>query len=134
MSCLWLPWVYRDGDPFYVSLLGQKITVVNSPEAIKFVLSTAHSSFPGGYTKSFKQLLGEGRFAKPGIHPYNRKAVLTALTGDGLLNLLPFINSLAEKTVKSWEKQPVVNTVEEVSKVVHRLHRDHFLGLVPLII
>ncbi|KAG0615749.1 hypothetical protein M758_5G063700 [Ceratodon purpureus] len=119
----------RDGDPFYVSLLGQKITVVNSPEAIKFVLSTAHSSFPGGYTKSFKQLLGEGRFAKPGIHPYNRKAVLTALTGDGLLNLLPFINSLAEKTVKSWEKQPVVNTVEEVSKYVfkvamHALWRD----------
>ena len=122
-------WVYRYGDPFNISVMGDKITVVTSPEAIKFVLSTAHTSFPAGYTKRFVQLLGQGKFLKPTHHPYYRKVVLAAVTGDGLLNLLPVINSLAEKTVKSWETLPVVNTVEEVQKVAsHYLLRNHFLN------
>jgi (+)-abscisic acid 8'-hydroxylase len=119
--------VGRYGDPFGFSFMGKKITVVNSPEAIKFVLSTAHTSFPSGYTKQFFQLLGEGKFVMPSHHPYYRKVVLAAVSGDGLLNLLPFINSLAEKTVKSWESQTVVNTVEEMQKVVHYFLKDHLL-------
>lgn len=118
-------WVYRCGDPYNISYMGRKITVVNSPETIKFVLSTAHASFPPAYSKQFTRLLGEGRFAIPSKYPYYRKAVLGAVTGDGLLNLLPFISSLAEKTVQSWETQQFVNTVEETQKVVHHLSRSH---------
>ena len=108
---------HRCGDPFYLSLLGKRITVVNSPEAIKFVLSTAHDSFPAGYTKQFVQLLTNGKFSYPVYHAHNRRALLSAVTGDGLQSLLPFINTLAANTVNKWEGMEVVNTVEEVAKV-----------------
>lgn len=99
--------------------MGRKHTVVSSPEAIKFVLSTAHTSFPGGYSKQFVRLLSEGKFADS-RHPVFRKIILSAVSGDGLQSLVPFISSLAKKTVKSWENQEVVNMVEELKKVVQR--------------
>jgi len=97
--------------------MGKKITVLSSPEAVKFVLLTAHASFQPGYQKQFSQLLGEGKFGDS-RHAYFKRAVLSINSGEGLQNLVPFVSSLAEKTIKSWENQEAVNTVEELGKVV----------------
>lgn len=98
--------------------MGEKHTVVNSPEAIKFVLATGGSAFRPAYAKQFKELGGEGKLMELPEHLRFRKSLLAAVAGDGLTHLLPFISSLAEKTVTSWENRALVITHEEMRKVV----------------
>jgi len=92
-------WVFRHGDPFTISLMGRMQTVINSPETIKFVFSTAYASFPGGYSAQLYRLLSEGKFGDE-RHLHFRKIIFSAASRDGLQKLVPFISSLAEKTVK----------------------------------
>jgi len=108
--------VFRCGDPFTVSLLGKTYTVISSSETIKFVLTTAHASFPTAYPVQFSRLIGQKKIAGE-RHPHFRKIILSAASGDGLQKQVPFISSLAEKTVHSWGNQGVVNLVEELEKV-----------------
>ncbi|KAG0605615.1 hypothetical protein M758_9G073500 [Ceratodon purpureus] len=112
----------RRGDYFTITTLtGAKMTVVNSPEAIKFILLNAHKSFSDGYTKRFHRLIGDGKFQNPDRHSVYRKVVLDIVTGEGLQRLFPLINSLAQKTVKSWENQLAVNTVDEGHKFAFKV-------------
>lgn len=90
--------------------------VLNSPDAAKFVLSTAHASFVHGYGMRRTELAGNGRFWGPG-HAHFRKIVVAATTGENLHNILPFISRLAKRTVDSWEDVGVVNTCDEIRKV-----------------
>ncbi|KAG0586275.1 hypothetical protein KC19_2G078100 [Ceratodon purpureus] len=107
----------RRGDYFTITTLtGAKMTVVNSPEAIKFILLNSHKSFSDGYTKEFKRLIGEGKFQDPDRHSVYKKGILGIVTGEGLQRLFPLINSLAQKTVESWENQLAVNTSDEAHK------------------
>jgi len=118
MSHFLIVWVFRYGDPFTVSFMGKTCTVISSPETIKFVLSTAHASYPGGYPSHFYGIFDEEKLTYDECRDsLFRKVLLSWFSGDGLQKLVPFISSLAEKTVKSWENQTVVNTVEEVKKV-----------------
>ena len=96
-------------------MFGRKVIVLNSPEAAKFVLSTAHASFVHDYGMRRTDLAGSGKFWGPG-HPYYRKIVLAATTGENLHNILPLISSLAKRTVASWENMAVVNTCDEIRK------------------
>jgi len=107
-----------------MSFLGRTQTIISWPEAIKFVLSTAHESFPRGYPMQFIQLLNHAEFVDE-RHPHFRKIILSAASGDGLQKLVPFISSLAEKTVKSWKNQAVVNSAKELKKVIGTMF---FLG------
>lgn len=101
-------------------MFGRKVIVLNSPEAAKFVLSTAHASFVHDYGMRRTDLAGSGKFWGPG-HPYYRKIVLAATTGENLHNILPLISSLAKRTVDSWEDMGVVNTCDEIRKVIIKL-------------
>jgi cytochrome P450 len=106
----------RYGEAFTTNIFGRKVTVLNSPDAARFVLSTAHSSFVHGYGMRRTELAGNGKFWGPG-HAYCRKIVLAATTGENLHNILPFISRLAKRTVDSWEDMGVVNTCDEIRKV-----------------
>jgi len=132
MSRSLIVWVFRYGDPFTISLMGKTYTVINSPETIKFVLSTAHASFPDAHPVQYSRLFSTERFSAK-AQSQIRKIILSAASGDGLQKLVPFISSLAEKTVKSWEHQAVVNSVEESRKVSSTTLSSTFMDFTALL-
>ena len=111
---------FRYGDMFSTTIMGRTIVCVSNPEAIKFVLSTAHSSFPEGFGTQHFRLTSQGVFRGPG-HPHFRRIILQDTTGESLQRTLPFISSTAKKVVDEWENKESVHVCSEMNKVVNYL-------------
>ena len=105
---------------FSTTIMGRTTVCVSNPETIKFVLSTAHSSFPEGFGMQHVRLTSQGVFRGPG-HPHFRRIILQDTTGESLQKILPFISSTAKKVVDEWENKESVHVSSEMNKVVKYL-------------
>lgn len=111
-------WNFQIWRSFHYFANGREVCSCQFAGSLKFVLSSADSAFSPAYSKQFKELGGEGKLMEFPDHLRLRRAILAPVAGDGLLHLLPFISSVAEKTVMSWANRAVVITHKEMRDVV----------------
>ncbi|XP_057965834.1 abscisic acid 8'-hydroxylase CYP707A2-like [Malania oleifera] len=105
----------RYGSIFKTHILGCPCVMISSPEAAKFVLVTKANLFKPTFPASKERMLGKQAifFHQGEYHVKLRKLVLRAFMPEAIKNIVSDIESIASKSLQSWEGR-MINTFQEM--------------------
>lgn len=108
----------RFGSIFKTHILGCPCVMISSPEAAKLVLVTKAHLFKPTFPASKERMLGKQAifFHQGEYHTKLRRLVLRAFTPEAIKNIVSDIESIAVKSLESWEGR-MVNTFQEMKTV-----------------
>ena len=103
---------------FKTHVLGCPCVMISSPEAAKFVLVTKSHLFKPTFPASKERMLGKQAifFHQGDYHAKLRKLVLRAFMPDSVRNMVPNVESIAQKSLSSWDGTQL-NTYQEMKTV-----------------
>ncbi|EYU29121.1 hypothetical protein ABFS82_05G118700 [Erythranthe guttata] len=107
--------IKKYGSIFKTHVLGCNCVMISSPEAAKLVLVTKSDLFKPTFPASKERMLGKQAifFHQGDYHSKLRKLVLRSFMPESIKNIVPQIESLAVKSLESWEGQ-LITTFQEM--------------------
>ncbi|XP_074270481.1 abscisic acid 8'-hydroxylase CYP707A2 [Silene latifolia] len=117
------------GPVFKTHILGCPCVMISSPEAAKFVLSTRSNLFKPTFPASKERMLGKQAifFHQDDYHLKLRKLVLKAFMPDAIRNFVSDIDSIASRTLKSFDGS-LINTFQEMKTYTFNVALLSILG------
>ncbi|KAL9247013.1 hypothetical protein vseg_020485 [Gypsophila vaccaria] len=117
------------GPVFKTHILGCPCVMISSPEAAKFVLSTRSNLFKPTFPASKERMLGKQAifFHQNDYHLKLRKLVLKAFMPDAIRNFVSDIDSIASRTLKSFDGS-MINTFQEMKTYTFNVALLSILG------
>ncbi|KAL7111943.1 hypothetical protein ACP275_05G121100 [Erythranthe tilingii] len=108
--------IKKYGSIFKTHVLGCNCVMISSPEAAKLVLVTKSDLFKPTFPASKERMLGKQAifFHQGDYHSKLRKLVLRSFMPESIKNIVPQIESLAVKSLESWEKGQLITTFQEM--------------------
>ncbi|KAL3498042.1 hypothetical protein ACH5RR_040774 [Cinchona calisaya] len=121
--------VKKFGSIFKTHILGCPCVMISSPEAAKLVLVTKAHLFKPTFPASKERMLGkQAIFFHQGVyHTKLRKLVLRAFTPEAIKNIVPDIESIAVKSLESWESR-TITTFQEMKTYTFNVALLSILG------
>ncbi|KAL3844393.1 hypothetical protein ACJIZ3_001796 [Penstemon smallii] len=110
--------VKKYGSVFKTHILGCRCVMISSPEAAKLVLVSKAHLFKPTFPASKERMLGKQAifFHQGDYHTKLRKLVLRAFLPNSIRNIVPDIESIAIKSLQSWEGN-LITTFQEMKTV-----------------